>query len=188
MKVRLLLAACLLATAPALAETGRLPDKFLKFEAASIGIQGEGAVQTQRGYNSWVAMPMRLADVTLAWRRLRVGATALDDDAGYGHNGNIMVLPVHVGVTLASRTRRVWKVYSTSPDVYLEARGGLLDKSLAVNPELRVALGSNWDFVVAGLRLEAGVVCYRLVYEVGRPESTVYATLQARLLTFGVGF
>jgi len=167
-------------------ELGQMPSRFIRFEALSLGVQGAAATERRVDHFVWLAGGSRLADATLLWHRLRVGIAALDA-WGPGYGQGTALVPVHIGFTILSRPRRLWRVYSMAQDAYVEATGSLWRRPLAYEPSVRVAMGCAWDFFGVGLRLEAGWGAYG-DNTIQRNESVVYAGLQVRLLTFGIGF
>lgn len=140
----------------------------------------------------------RLARVTVVLNRVRIGTAFVD---GYGEfdgwSGNT-VLPLRVGYTLLSRPVKTQFIYGAVPDVYVELSGspwgpdsvtGAL--GFRYGPSLRAALCCDVDYGGVGARFETGWVdIYRDDLFLGpiTRKSFLYAGLQLRLVTFGIGF
>ena len=196
MKRSLLLAACLLAAAPAVAtglfggppEPGKMPSRFIRFELASIG-PGPGYIMIRALKASCVLGQFRfglaaldnagLTEEDLWW----ITATPFDD----------MLVPVHVGYTLWSRPVRSplpasVRTYGVVPDVYVEASGSLLSSDARFRPTARAALCCEIDYSGVGAGAEAGFMTEpRGQYPSGRLGS-FFVALRLRLLAFSVGF
>ncbi len=191
----ILIAVCLLAAVPALGtglfggppEPGKMPSRFIRFDGLDDGPCFVNGPPLLMG---------TLAGVTVMLNRVRFGAALLDGYAEFdGWSGN-MVLPLHVGYTFFSRPEKTKFFYGAVPDVYAEVSGspcgpdsltGVL--GLRYGPALKVALCCDVDYGGVGARFETGWADIHRDY--AGPTSRVsflYAGLQVRILTFGIGF
>jgi hypothetical protein len=167
-------------------EPGQMPSRFVRFEGLADG---------PCFWNGPPLLFARLAGVTVMLNRVRVGAALVDAYAEFdGWSGN-MVLPLHVGYTFFSRPEKTKFFYGAVPDVYAEVSGspwgpgsvtGVL--GFRYGPALKVALCCEVDYGGVGARFETGWAdIYRDSGSTSRM-SFIYAGLQMRLLTFGIGF
>ena len=185
-----LFAACLLAAAPALAaeptfpfgppggesESDPMPTRFVRFDAADVGcvvFEGPYYGQGQGGV---------FLKATFQWNHPRIGAAAAEvwGDIADGAAGPVpipMALPVYVGCDLWHNPKQTWDFYSAVPDIYAEVGVSLVSPTI-----IKAALACDVDYYGVGLRVEAGG------YVNPSYENTLYAALQLRLLTFGIGF
>ena len=194
MKRIIFIAACLLAAAPALGgglfggppEPGQMPSRFVRFDGLDEGML------------LWNGLPLlsaRMAGVTVILNRVRFGAALVDGYGEFDDWSGDMMLPLHVGYTLSSSPKKTWLCYGVAPDVYAEASGSLWDSdpqvgdiSFRFEPALRVALCCDVDYYGLGVRFEGGWAdIYRDFGQTPRI-SFVYAGLQLRFVTFGIGF
>jgi hypothetical protein len=107
-----------------------------------------------------------------------------------------MTLPLHVGYTFFSRPKKTQFFYGAVPDMYAEVSGSPWSPNsrsdmlgFRFEPALRVALCCDVDYGGVGARFETGWADIHRDY--AGPTSRVsfiYAGLQMRLLTFGIGF
>ena len=178
-----LAAACMLAAAPALGagmfggppEPGKIPSRFIRIEGAAVG----GLFETG---GSQVALSGRIARVTCVLGAARVGFGYLDDIGRPMSWGEEMLWPVHIGFNIWSNPRPTRLAYGTVPDVYFEAVVSMWSPPVARyehHPNSRLALCCDVDYYGVGARAEFG-------YMVGR--GALYAGVQFRALTFGIGF
>ncbi len=192
MRRTILLAACLLAAAPAVGaglfggppEPGQMPSRFVRFDGLDDGPC------------FWNGPPLllgRLAGVTVILNRVRFGAALLDGYAEFDGWQCDMTLPLHVGYTFFSRPKKTQFFYGVVPDIYAEVSGspwgsqsGILD--FGFEPALRVALCCDVDYYGLGIRLEGGWADIRRHLGPTPRISLLYAGLQLRVLTFGIGF
>jgi hypothetical protein len=174
----LLFAACLLAAVPAFGkspESGKMSSRFVRVEGAAAG----GLFETGEARP---ALSGRIARVTCVLGRVRAGLGYLDAIGRPMSWGEQMLWPVHVGVTIWSCPKRTWQVYGMVPEVYAEAVVSLWSPPVAryeYHPNARLVLCCDIDYYGVGARAELG-------YMVGR--SAVYAGIQVRAPTFGIGF
>ena len=186
----MLLAACLLAAAPAVAEglfggppePGQMPSRFIRFDAIDAGFLS--ATTPMPGLAA-----LDVADITCVLGRARLGialadfmgADAIDDWWG----GTL--LPVHIGYTLWTTPKKTAFFYGVVPDVHTEATGGWFGLHSANTLYLRAAVCCDVDYYGFGGRLEAGAFLPGS-YTTPDWSVAVYAGLRIRLLTFGIGF
>lgn len=181
--VRVVLAVCLFATAPATGaslfggppEPGMMPSRFIKVEALDMGLLFPS--------NEIPGLSARLAKLTYESGRFRGGLSLADGYGAIDEWNSDMMLPVHIGFTVWSSPKQTWLVFGEAPDVYVEASGS------PWGPALRVALCCDVDYYGLGARLEGGVLNLNLQPQppYGRTWM-VYAGLQFRILTFSIGF
>ena len=195
MKRTILIFVCLVAATPCTAsglfggphEAGKLPSRFVRFDGLDDGPCFVNGPPLLMG---------RLAGVTVILNRVRFGAALLDGYEEFdGWSGN-MVLPLHVGYTFFSRPEKTKFLYGVVPDVYAEVSGspwGPYIRSdvlgFRFEPALRVALCCDADYGGVGARFETGWA--DIHRDFAGPTSRIsflYAGLQVRLLTFGIGF
>lgn len=195
----ILMAACLLAAETCTAaglfggptEPGQIPSRFVRVEVLDVG-----AVPWSRftGKDGGLAPALsgRLAKVTVVLARFRIGAAFAEWYTTFDDWGGDMRFPLHVGYTLYSAPRRTWLLWSAVPEVYFEASGSLLTEgsSLAcrLGPGVRAALCCDADYYGLGVRFEAGWVDIHRDLALTPRVSFLYAGLQLRFLTFGIGF
>jgi hypothetical protein len=197
-----LFAACLLAAAPGSAaglfggppEPGQMPSRFVRFDGMDHGLWlWTGWPQRAGGWPQW---SIRLAKVTIILDRVRFGAALGDGYGPFDDWSGDMMLPLHVGYTLLSRPKRTWFFYGAVPDIYAEVSGSLWDSdpqsssilSFRFDPALRVAFCCDVDYYGLGIRLEGGWADIRRHLGPTPRISFLYAGLQLRVLTFGIGF
>lgn len=187
----ILLGACLLVAAPALAEglfggppePGKIPSRFVRVEGVDAGL-----LFTQSGDG---LQRLRLADVTCILGRVRFGAgfaEIVGNSLGADEPFAGMLLPLHIGYTLWSRPARTGFLYGVVPDVYLEAGGGWFALHTPFDgPAARLAICCDVDYYGFGVGLDAGALTSPPRYSYSSREYALYACLRLRVLTFGIG-
>jgi hypothetical protein len=183
-----LLAACLLAAAPALAaglfggppEPGQMPTRFIRVEVSGSG------------FSFPFGLTGELLKATLVAGRLRVGTSAAEGYTWNGMTGGaVAYLPVRVGLTLFTAPRKTLCFYSMSPDVHAEVAAAFL--TMGMVPFVRGSLYAGIEGYGVGIGLEAGVMS--LGWGVGdwhehsfERMTYPYVALRLKFLTFGIGF
>jgi hypothetical protein len=195
-KHSVVLAACLLAVTATSAQEGLSSgwaggdmdlgkSRFIKLRLLDFGL-----VSTF-GQEFPSARSVRLASVSCALHRFRVGLTVCDDYESVDDWFDGIFLPVHVGYTLWSNLRPVGRVWAALPDVYIEASAGLWGMEVFLprgfGPRGRLALGCDLDLVGIGVGVEAGGMS--LVDERhSRRVNFLYGLVQFRLPAFSIAF
>jgi len=191
MKRTILIAACLLAATTCAAsglfggppEPGQMPSRFVRFDGYDAGMVLWCALPKRYGvdYQFW----FRLAKVTVILDRVRFGAAIHDTYAELEGWSGDMMLPLHVGYTFFSRPEKTQFFYGVVPDIYAEVSG-----SFVFAPAIRAAVCCDVDYGGVGARFEMGWADIKRRYDATRTSRTsfLYAGLQLRILTFGIGF
>lgn len=200
MKRVIIIAACLLAAAPALGagmfggppEPGKMPSRFVRFDGVDMG-------PWMTPIDVPVGLPpvlFEVARVTVVLNHVRLGASFVKEFSGDFWSGN-MVFPLRVGYTLFSAPRKTCLFWSDLADVYLEATGSLLASGSGslfggLKPGFTLALCGEAEYYGLGARLEVGWADIHADIDVGPWKmsrvSFFYVGLQLRFVTFGIGF
>ena len=196
----MLLAACLLATAPATAaEPGNLfgapggkrelPSRFLKVDMLDLGML--------QPVGDWSAFAAHVATFTCVLDKARFGIGAVDTYTSPDFWNLTVILPVHVGATLWSNPKATWPVWGAVPDVYVIVSGSLWQNgqsgtwapwppSFRLAPSVGVALCCDVDYYGLGARLDVGA--YKVAWDKNQVGDKAYVEFLLRGLTFGIGF
>jgi len=190
----LMLAACLLATAPAFgteASAGvvrgtRIPKRFIKVDALDVG----EFVPT----GAWYAYSARVATITCVLDRVRFGVTAADCYTAIDFWDGTVLLPVHVGYNILSNPKATWRLWGAVPDVHVDAVGSLWKNrgtytwppSLLYSPTIELALCCDVDYYGLGTSLRVGAYKSSVIHYWS--DQGFFAELRLRLLAFGIGF
>jgi hypothetical protein len=186
-----LLAACLLAVAPAATVEqsnlfGRpggereMPNRFIRVDGFDVG---PGVAFGDFGHSLFWA---RMGTFSYVQGWLRFGTTLADiyTERGIFWGENlVMVLPVTVGFTLWAEPKRTEFFYGVNPDVYVQVSCAPWSSLMGGESAARLALCGDVDYYGIGLRVETGGVA-----ALSRSASAFYAGFQVRLLAFGIGF